>query len=103
MYLITGLYCLNAVFLAEIPEIGILTFIGVWREISKIIKQDVPSIGIHKLLLIIVRVVARWQTIILRHCVDIFIITVSVILTMRFRQIVHRIELLIQKKVKMLD
>lgn len=74
--------------------------IGVWKAIVKTIKQDAFSAEAWKLSIMIMREVSRYQTVMLRCCADIFIITVSLILTTRFRQIVERMGLLIQRKVR---
>lgn len=76
------------------------TFVGIWKAILKSVMQGVSFWEGCKLLLAAARQFSDFQCSTLVCCADVFIITVSVILTMRFRQIAERIDLLIQEKVK---
>lgn len=94
------MYGFYDVIIANDPTLELHSFIGVWRLIKEHAKQDVAFVGGCKLLLVILRQLSHCQLTILKYCVDIYIISVSVILTVRFRQIAERIDVLIQKKVE---
>lgn len=75
------------------------TFTGVWRAIGKNMKQDASFTAGCKLLVAIIRQLSDWKVETLKCSVDVFIITISVILIARFRQIAQRINVLIKRKV----
>lgn len=74
---------------------------GIWRAFAKRVEQNVSSVGVYEFLITNVRLLSHWQIITLRHCIDAFIITVRMILTMRFGQICRKDWLVNSEKSRM--
>lgn len=94
------MYSLYNLSVSKDPTLEMYTLIGVWRAVTKNITQDASFATHVKLLFMILRQIVDVQSGILRYCADVFIISVSAILAMRFRQIAERIDQLIQRKVE---
>lgn len=84
---------------STIPKLETYTLIGVCRAITKSITQDISFAQGSKLFFIILRQISELHCGMMKYCTDVFVISVSMILTVRFRQIAERIDLLIQLKV----
>lgn len=76
------------------------TLAGILKAIVKSIMQDASSVTVWNVLFFTALQMSFWQTVMLRCCVDIFIISGSVLLTARFHQVTERIGFLIRKTVR---
>lgn len=100
LWMIAVVYSLFDVAMSSNALVEVHTFLGVGRAAVEFFKQNASFVDVCKLLLAIIKHLSHWRVVMLRCYVDIFIITASVILTVRFRQVGERVDLLIQARVK---
>lgn len=100
LWTIAVVYSLFDVTMSTSARIEAHTFIDVGRAAVVFFKQNASFMDGCKMLLVILKHLSHWRVVMLRCYVDVFIITTSVILTVRNHQLGERVELLIQARVK---